>query len=105
MSILSGFKVLIGGVLVSSPPDKAQVTANKDPPVYARVAAIARIRSAVSSSAGKNVSSASSESVMSTGVPKIIVADMKLRISPSNLSLNGIATLSAGNGADRAGIG
>ena len=64
-----------------------------------------RIRSAVNSSAGKNVSSASSESVTSTGVPKIIVADMKLSTSLPNRNLNGIATLSAGNGADLAGIG
>src|ERR1700724_1600471 len=66
---------------------------------------MARIRFAVNSSAGKNVSSASSDSVMSTGVPKIMVADIKLKVSPSKRSLKGIATLSAGSGADRAGIG
>jgi len=64
-----------------------------------------RIRSAVSSSAGKNVSIASSDSVTSTGVPKIMVVEMKLRTSPSSRILKGIATLSADSGADRAGIG
>ena len=38
------------------------------------MAAIARIRAAVESSAGKNVSSASSESVISTGVPTFVFA-------------------------------
>src|SRR3954454_17128432 len=70
-----------------------------------RLAATARIRSAVRSSAGKNVSSASSDNVTSTGVPKIMVVDIKLNISSPNRILNGIATLSVDNGAERAGIG
>ena len=60
-----------------------------------------RIRSAVSSSAGRNVSSASSDSVMSTGVPKIMVVEMKLRTSSLCRSLKGIATLSDDSGAER----
>src|SRR5258708_29023617 len=72
---------------------------------YLRSAAIFRIRSAVKSSAGKNVSSASSDSVISTGVPKIIVVEKKLKMSPPSRILNGIATLSDDSGADRAGIG
>ena len=64
-----------------------------------------RIRPAVNSSAGKNVSSASSDSVMSTGVPKIMVVELKLSTSPLSRSLNGIATLSDDSGAERAGIG
>ena len=68
-------------------------------------AAILRIRSAVSSSAGKNVSSASSDSVMSTGVPKIIVVEIKLNTSPPSRILKGIATLSDDSGPERAGIG
>ena len=59
-----------------------------------RPAAIARILSAVRSSGGKNVSSANSDKVMSTGVPKIIVVEMKLSTSPPSRSLKGIATLS-----------
>src|SRR6266576_751084 len=72
---------------------------------YLRLAAIARIRSAVKSSAGKNVSSASSDSVISTGVPKIMVVEIKLNTSPSSRILQRIATLSDDSGADRAGIG
>ena len=64
-----------------------------------------RIRPAVNSSAGKNVSSASSASVMSTGVPKIMVVEIKLSTSPLSRSLNGIATLSDDSDAERAGIG
>ena len=45
---------------------------------------------------------------MSTGVPKIIVAEIKLSTSPPNRNLKGIATLSAGSGAgprrDRIGL-
>jgi hypothetical protein len=67
--------------------------------------AIARIRTAVRSSAGKNVSTASSDSVISTGVPKIIVVEKKLRTSPSSRILKGIATLSEDSGAARAGNG
>ncbi len=55
------------------------------------------------SSAGKNVSSASSDSVMSTGVPNTMVVEKKLRTSPSWRSLKGIATLSFDRGAARAG--
>ena len=73
--------------------------------VYVKLAAIFRIRWAVKSSAGKNVSSASSDSVMSTGVPKIIVVEIKLKTSPLSRILKGIATLSAGSGPERAGIG
>src|SRR6476660_3438453 len=72
---------------------------------YPRLAAIARSRPAVSSSAGKKVSSASSDRVISTGVPKIIVVEIKLSTSPLSRILKGIATLSAESGADRAGIG
>ena len=61
----------------------------------ASFAAIDRSRSAVKSSAGKNVSTAISDSVMSTGVPKIIVVEMKLSTSSSSRIRNGIATLSA----------
>jgi hypothetical protein len=43
--------------------------------------------------------------VTSTGVPKIMVVDMKLSTSSPNRILNGIATLSAENRAARAGIG
>ena len=64
-----------------------------------------RIRSAVRSSAGKKVSSASSDSVISTGVPKIMVVEMKLSTSPSSRILKGIATLSDDSGPERAGIG
>ena len=46
------------------------------------LAAISRNRLAVNSSAGKKVSSASSDSVMSTGVPNTIVVEMKLSTSP-----------------------
>ncbi len=67
--------------------------------------AIDRIRSAVKSSAGKNVSSANSDSVISTGVPKIMVVEIKLKTSPLSRILKGIATLSDDSGADRAGIG
>ena len=45
---------------------------------------------------------------MSTGVPKIIVVEKKLRTSPSSRILKGIATLSADSGAgarrDRIGL-
>src|SRR5512135_2967431 len=104
MSSRSGFGALMGKPLLSwSPRDKPPGT--REQATYGRLVASLRNRSAVNSSAGKNVSSASSDSVTSTGVPKIIVADMKLRTSPPNRSLKGIATLSGGNGADRAGIG
>ena len=75
------------------------------PPIlHVRLAAICRIRSAVRSSAGKKVSSASSCSVMSTGVPNTMVVEMKLSTSPLSRSLKGIATLSAETGPERAGI-
>ena len=41
---------------------------------------------------------------MSTGVPKIMVVEMKLSTSPFSRSLKGIATLSDDSGAERAGI-
>ena len=56
------------------------------------------------SSAGKKVSSASSCSVMSTGVPNTMVVEMKLSTSSLRRSLKGIATLSAETGPERAGI-
>ncbi len=73
------------------------------PSDFARV----RIFSAVFSSAGKNVSSANSDSVTSTGVPKIIVVEMKLRMSLPNRIWNGTATASARfmRGPELAGIG
>src|SRR5262249_31112595 len=71
---------------------------------YFMWAAISCNRRAVNSSAGKKVSSASSCSVMSTGVPNTMVVEMKLSTSPWWRSLNGIATLSGGSGPDRAGI-
>src|SRR5580704_18914589 len=75
------------------------------PPVAKR-SAIACMRIAVKSSAGKNVSSASSDSVISTGVPNTIVVEMKLSTSPLWRSFRGIATwLSGGSGPLRAGIG
>src|SRR6202035_2146415 len=84
---------------------RAKGASRDDEMGYLRLAAIACIRAAVRSSAGKNVSSASSDSVTSTGVPKIIVVDIKLKISSPNRILNGIATVSDASGADRAGIG
>ena len=73
-------------------------------PVY-RFAAISRIRCAVRSSAGKKVSSASSDSVTSTGVPNTMVVEKKLSTSPWCRHLKGIETLSDESGAERAGIG
>ena len=92
---------------ISSLAEDPEISRNPRPDKSAisEPAAIARIRSAVCSSAGKNVSSASSDSVMSTGVPNTMVVEMKLRTSPSWRSLKGIATLSADSGAERAGIG
>ena len=52
-----------------------------------------RIRSAVRSSAGKNVSSASSDSVISTGVPKIIVVEIKLSTSIQAIATGAFAEL------------
>src|SRR5258708_34101588 len=82
----------------SSGRDKRQMLRQQG--CYLRSAAIFRIRSAVKSSAGKNVSSASSDSVISTGVPKIIVVEKKLKVSPSSRILKGIQTWSGGSGTD-----
>src|SRR3954466_11340344 len=62
-------------------------------------------RAAVCSSAGKKVSSASSDRVMSTGVPNTMVVEKKLNTSVPRRIRSGIATLSAEIGAERAGIG
>ena len=56
---------------------------------------IALMNAAVFSSAGKKVSSASSDRVTSTGVPKIMVVEMKLSTSLPNRIWKGIATESA----------
>src|ERR1700729_3832863 len=107
MSILRGLSWLIGASSLGSPTDKRQIGPRQAAVAecYFRAAAILRIRSAVRSSAGKKVSSASSDSVMSTGVPKIMVVEKKLKMSPSSRILKGIATLSDDSGPERAGIG
>src|SRR5258708_755595 len=79
--------------------------ANYDSAPESSFAAMVRSLSAVKSSAGKKVSSAISDSVISIGVPKIMVVEIKLSTSPPSRILNGIATLSAMSGAERTGIG
>ena len=81
---MSGWKGERGTALAQDAGDAAFIrsatialAAHEDTAYFCRAA---RLRSfaAVRSSAGKNVSTASSDKVMSTGVPKIIVVDMQM---------------------------
>ena len=69
------------------------------------VAAKARSFCVVAASAGKNVSMAISARVISSGVPKVMVVDMKLSTSSPSFMRNGTTTLSTAIGAARAGTG
>src|SRR5579863_2871156 len=104
MSSRSGFKVLIAASFLNLRDFRDKPRLRGEQAASRRPAARLLRRAAVNSSAGKNVSIAISESVTSIGVPKIMVADMKLSTSPPNRSFKGIATLSGGKGPDRAGM-